>query len=75
VLSALAESGRPSRELGAGAGLVAATRRYDSAPLWIVTGTDAAGVRAAARLLGRRQLRNRYAVATEAGSPIPLPLR
>jgi hypothetical protein len=75
VLSPLAENGRSSRELGAGAGLVAATRRYDSAPLWMVTGTDAAGVRAAARLLGSRHLRNRYAVATEAGSAIPLPLR
>lgn len=75
VLSALAESGRPARELGAGAGLVAATRRYDSAPLWLVTGTDAAGVRAAARLLDPVDLRHRYAVATEGRSAIPLPLR
>jgi Domain of unknown function (DUF4430) len=75
VLSALDVSGRPARQLGAGAGLVAATRRYDSAPLWLVTGTDAAGVRAAARLLGAAELRHRYAVATLRGSAIPLPLR
>ncbi len=75
VLSALAESGQPARQLGQGAGLVAATRRYDAAPLWLVTGTDAVGVRAAANLLGTTDLRHRYAVAAEGGSAIPLPLR
>jgi hypothetical protein len=75
LLSALAEGGQSARELGEGAGLVAATRRYDSAPLWLVTGTDAAGVRAAARLLGTPELRNRYAVAAEGGDAIGLPVR
>ncbi len=75
VLRALSEDGEPARDLGAGTGLVAATRRYDSAPLWLVSGTDAAGVGAAARLLSVAGLRNRYAVATSQGTAIPLPLR
>ncbi len=75
VLRALDQTGRPVRELAAGTGLVAATRSYDSPPLWLVTGTDRQGVRAAARLLGGAELRNRYAVATRGDSAIGLPLR
>ncbi len=75
ALRALDKTGQPARRLGAGAGLIAATRRYDSPPLWLVTGTDTTGVRAAAGLLGAADLRHRYAVATRHGSTIPLPLR
>jgi hypothetical protein len=39
----------------------------------VVTGTDEAGVEAAARLLGE-PLRNRYAVATGGQEPIPVPV-
>ena len=74
-LAALEVDGKPRRELGRGAGLVAATRRYDAPPTWVVTGVDAAGVRAAAGLLDSADLRDRYAVATEGGKETPLPLR
>ena len=40
---------------------------------WVVTGTDAAGVDAAAGLLDADDLRDHYAVATEGGTAIPLP--
>ena len=43
--------------------------------MWVVTGGDAAGVRAAAGLLDEKTLRDRYALATEDGTPMPLPVR
>jgi hypothetical protein len=73
-LVGLDESGRPKRDLGPGAGLVAATRRYDAPPTWAVTGGTAAAVRAAVGLLGAARLRDRYAVAVAGGKDIPLPL-
>jgi hypothetical protein len=75
VLEGLATDGRPARKFGSGAGLVAATRRYDSPPVWVVTGAADAGVSAAAKILDEADLRNRYAVATEGGAEAPLPLR
>jgi hypothetical protein len=75
VLEGLDESGKPARSFGAAAGLVAATRRYEAPPVWVVTGASEAGVRAAAGLLDAADLRDRYAVAVEAGRETPLPLR
>ena len=46
-LELLDQTGRVVRTLGAGAGLIAATRLYGQPPVWFVTGTDAAGVAAA----------------------------
>src|SRR5690606_5716287 len=66
-------AGGPARRLGPAAGLVAATRRFESPPVWLVTGATAAGVRAAAGLLGER-LRHRYALAVEGGAEVPLPV-
>ncbi|MGB2711195.1 MAG: hypothetical protein WBC33_06725, partial [Conexibacter sp.] len=40
-------TGAAAHRLGAGAGLVAATRFEDQAPTWAITGTDVAGVAAA----------------------------
>ncbi len=74
-LQGLGEDGKPGRAFGPGAGLVAATRRYEAPPTWVVTGTTAAGTRAAAGLLDAADLRNHYAVATEGGKETPLPLR
>jgi len=74
TLLGLDEAGRPSRELGPDAGLVAATRRYDASPTWVVTGGTAAAVRTAAGLLSAERLRDHYAVASEDGHPTPLPL-
>lgn len=69
------ERGEPVHDFGPAAGLVAATRRYEAPPVWLVTGTSAVGVRAAADLLGTADLRNHYAVATEGGKETPLPVR
>jgi hypothetical protein len=74
-LRALDLHGGPALSMGPGAGLVAATRRYEAPPVWLVTGTDARGVSAAARLLGGKHLRDRYALATDAGAETPLPVR
>lgn len=73
-LTGLAVDGRPARAFGPGAGLVAATRRYEAPPTWLVTGADLAGVRAAAGLLDPADLRDRYAVASEGGRETPLPI-
>lgn len=63
-----------AREFGPAAGLVAATRRYESPPTWLVTGTTVAAVRAAAAGLDAATLRDHYAVAIEAGEATPLPV-
>lgn len=74
LLQGLDESGKPVRDFGAVAGLVAATRRYEAPPVWLVTGINRQGVGAAARLLDAADLRDHYAVATEAGQETPLPV-
>lgn len=74
-LQGLDEAGRPARAFGPDAGLVAATRRFEAPPVWIVSGATRRGALAAARLLGASHLRDRYAVATEGGGEAPLPLR
>ena len=73
-LTGLDEGGAPARDFGRGAGLVAATRRYEAPPTWVVTGVALPGVRAAAGLLDTADLRDHYAVATEGGKETPLPL-
>jgi hypothetical protein len=65
----------PARSFGPGAGLVAATRRYQAPPTWVVTGASATGVLAAAKLLDEDDLRDHYAVAVEGGEEAPLPVR
>jgi hypothetical protein len=75
TLAGLGVDGKTARMLGPAAGLVAATRRYDAPPTWIVTGVDRAGVAAAAGLLDSADLRDRYAVATEGGRETPLPIQ
>jgi hypothetical protein len=75
VLQGLDEDGEAARSFGPGAGLVAATRRYESPPTWVVTGAGATGVMAAAGLLDGAGLRDHYAVAVEAGKETPVPLR
>jgi hypothetical protein len=73
-LEGLDEDGEEARTFGADAGLVAATRRYEAPPVWIVTGSTRAGVGAAARLLDTGDLRDHYAVAVEGGQETPLPI-
>jgi hypothetical protein len=66
--------GEPTFDFGPTAGLVAATRRYEAPPTWVVTGATPAAVQAAAGLLTAAQLRDHYAVATEDGKETPLPV-
>jgi Domain of unknown function (DUF4430) len=73
-LIGLDQGGEASRRFGPGAGLVAATRRYEAPPVWVVTGATQAGVRAAAGLLSEAKLRDHYALASEGGRETPLPL-
>lgn len=73
-LALLDARGRAVRTLGARTGLVAATRFDVTAPTWLVTGTDAAGVAAATRALREDVLRDRFAVAIVAGDPVALPV-
>jgi hypothetical protein len=73
-LQGLDEGGEPARAFGPDAGLVAATRRFEAPPVWVVSGATAGGVMAAAGLLDAAGLRDRYAVATEGGRQTPLPV-
>jgi hypothetical protein len=74
------DAGHVTRTLGAGTGLIAATQVRDvkdevSDPVWIVTGTDDAGVAAAAAALDEGALNGHFAVAISGGKPIGLPDR
>jgi hypothetical protein len=73
-LQGLDQAGDVTRDLGPDAGLVAATRRYEAPPVWLVTGGTADAVRAAAGLLDAAKLRDHYAVASVAGMETPLPV-
>jgi hypothetical protein len=65
--------GQVAARLFRGAGLVAATRFEEQQPTWVVSGTDEAGLNDAARVVTERILRERYAVATDAGKVVSLP--
>jgi hypothetical protein len=67
-------AGKTVRTLGAGAGLIAATRDKVSEPVWFITGTDRAGVAAAAAAFSSATLHNRFALAVSGGQDIPLPM-
>jgi hypothetical protein len=67
TIALLDAQGRSVRSLGAGAGLIAATRYSEEAPEWIVTGTDAAGLDLAAHTLDEADLRGHFAVAVAPG--------
>jgi uncharacterized protein DUF4430 len=75
VLEGLGEDGKGARAFSPSAGLVAATRRYEAPPVWVVSGASAAGVEAAAGSLSAADLRDHYAVAIEGRKETPLPLR
>ncbi|MGI8557998.1 MAG: DUF4430 domain-containing protein [Solirubrobacteraceae bacterium] len=75
AITTLDEHGGAVRTLGPGSGLVAATRFSDQPPVWIVTGTDAAGVAAAARAFEPGALSDTFALAVSQDQGIPLPTR
>ncbi len=73
-LAVLDPQGRTVARLGAGAGLVAATRHGEDAPVWVVSGTDAAGVQRAASAFDAGDLRDRFALAlTASGAGLSVP--
>lgn len=74
TLTLLDGAGRAARTLGADAGLVAATRYGEQAPVWVITGTNTAGVNLAAGALSESALSNRFALALEpSGAALPVP--
>ena len=74
-LELLDPHGQPVRTLGAGAGLIAATAQGSSAPAWLVTGADAAGVSAAADALTPKRLADHFALAVQGQTDFPVPLQ
>jgi hypothetical protein len=74
-LELLGADAQVERTLGAGAGLVAATADSSSEPTWLVTGTDAAGVSAAAQALTQRALHDHFALAVQGTTQTPLPVQ
>jgi hypothetical protein len=73
-LALLDANGRVVRTLGAGAGLVAATAQSSTGPTWLITGTDPAGVSAAAAALNPAQLHDRFALAVDGNVTVPVPV-
>jgi hypothetical protein len=73
-LQLLNPDGHVVRTLGPGAGLIAATGESATGTVWMITGTDAAGVSAAAAALTPTRLRNHFAVAVAGKTDLPLPL-
>jgi hypothetical protein len=74
-LALLNARGHIARTLGGGAGLVAATGDQSSVPTWMITGTDVAGVNAAAHALTAQALHNHFALAVDGSTELPVPLQ
>jgi len=73
-LELLNASGAVVQTLGAGTGLVAATRWDGQPPVWFITGTDAAGVSEAEQAFTQGTLDGHFAVAVVNDIAQPLPL-
>lgn len=73
-LVGLDERAGPVHDYGSGSGLVAAMRKGDRPPVWLVTGGSEAAVRRAAALLDESSLRGRYAAVATGDQTISLPL-
>jgi Domain of unknown function (DUF4430) len=75
ALELLDPHGDVVRTLHRSAGLIAATGEPAlGQPTWFVTGTDAAGVMAAAKAFSAAKLHDHFAVAVRGSSVIPVPL-
>jgi hypothetical protein len=74
TLSLLNPQGQTVRRLGAGAGLVAASAQGSSPPTWLITGTNPAGVSAAAHALNPSTLHDHFALAVQGSTTLPIPL-
>jgi hypothetical protein len=75
ALQLLDADGHVARTIGPGAGLIAATADTSSVPTWMITGTDTAGVLAAARALTPQALRDHFALAVNGATHIPVPIQ
>jgi hypothetical protein len=74
VLELLNGVGQVVQTLRGNVGLIAATQEQDlTAPVWVITGTDAAGVNLAAQAFNAKDLGNHYAVVVTAGGVTALP--
>jgi hypothetical protein len=73
-LQLLNPGGHVVRTLGPGAGLIAATGQTSTGTVWMITGTDVAGVSAAAAALTPGRLRDHFALAVAGKAAIGLPL-
>ncbi|MBK5232473.1 MAG: DUF4430 domain-containing protein [Thermoleophilia bacterium] len=74
TLVGLDQEGDQAGQFGPDAGLVAASRRGEGAPVWFVTGGTEAGVEAAASALTQTDLEHRYAAAVTDDRVTSLPL-
>jgi hypothetical protein len=71
---ALDARGRAARRYGAGTGLVAATRLRDDQPIWVVAGTDPAGLNQAVQGFDEGTLEHRFALVVSDSLPVGLPV-
>lgn len=74
TLTLLDGKGAATGTLTAGAGLIAATKDVEGAVVWVVTGTDEAGLENAARAFDASALHDRFALAlTATGMQVSVP--
>ncbi len=73
-LELLNPTGGVVRTLSGNVGLIAATAQGTSTPTWLITGTDPAGVAAAAAAMTPSRLRDHFAIAVEGSTDVPVPL-
>jgi hypothetical protein len=74
ALQILDPHGAVVKTLPAGAGLIAATSSQGAPPTWMVIGTSAAGVDAAAKALTATALHDHFALAVQGSTDYPVPL-
>ncbi len=73
-LQLLDPAGHVVRTLHGNAGLIASTGQTATGTVWVITGTDPAGVSAAATALTPARLRNHFALAVSGNHDLPVPL-
>lgn len=73
-IDVLDAQGKVARTLGPGSGLIAATRFEGGRPVWIITGTDDAGLAAAADALQEGNLGGHFALAISGGQAVDVPM-
>jgi Domain of unknown function (DUF4430) len=79
-LELLNADGKVARTFGPDTGLVAAVNgngagNSNAVPSWLITGTDAAGVAAAAKALTPSRLAGRFALVVHGGTDYPVPIQ